>query len=202
MARTRKRNPGALRTLLVGAATVVALFLVNGHYPSLLRLAELKTFDLRMYARGTRKPHGEVAIVALDDKSISELGRWPWPRTVLAQLVDALKYYKVAVVGFDMVFSEHDDIDLEREKIVSTLKKAGLPDNTLAAASGPSNDDSFAKAIKDQGTTFIGYPLQVGAPDDKINPGFVTKMMSPAPLAYSLVRLPAGPPPPVPTAIA
>jgi adenylate cyclase len=203
MARTRKRNQGVLRTLIIGAATVIALFAVNGRHPSLLRLAELKTFDLRMYARGTHKPHGEVAIVALDDKSISELGRWPWPRTVLARLVDALKDYKVAVVGFDMVFSERDDIDLEREKIMSTLKKAGLPDNTLHTAAGASNDEAFAKAIKEQGATFIGYPLQLGSEGQgKISPGFVTKTETPAPLAYSLVRLPAGPPPPVPEAAA
>src|SRR5262245_9124705 len=154
MARTRKRAPGALRTLVIGVAMVVALFFLNIHYPSLLALAELKTFDLRMYARGTRKPHGEVAIVAIDDKSISELGRWPWPRTVLAQLVEALKQYKVGVIGFDLVFSERDDVDLEREKIVGSLKDAGLPADRLQEAAGISNDDAFAKAIKEQGATF------------------------------------------------
>jgi adenylate cyclase len=203
MARTRKRAPGALRTLAIGVAMVVALFFLNIHYPSLLALAELKTFDLRMYARGTRKPHGEIAIVAIDDKSISELGRWPWPRTVLAQLVEAPKQYKVGVIGFDLVFSERDDVDLEREKIVGSLKDAGLPADRLQEAAGISNDDAFGKAIKEQGSTFIGYPLQVESnPNAKINPGFVTKMATPPPLAYSLVRIPAGPPPPVPDAIA
>ena len=38
---------------------VVALFVLNVHYPSLLALAELKAFDLRMYARGTLKPQGD-----------------------------------------------------------------------------------------------------------------------------------------------
>jgi adenylate cyclase len=204
MARARKRNPGAWRTLLIGVAMVFALFFLNGHYPSLLRLAELKTFDLRMYARGMRKPHGEVAIVAIDDKSIAELGRWPWPRTVLAQLAQALKSYNVAVVGFDMVFSERDDIDLEREKILGNLTKAGLPTNVLAAASGISNDEAFANAIKAQGATFIGYPLQVrtGTEPDKISPGFVTKITPPAPLSFNLVRSAAGPPPVVPEALA
>src|SRR5271156_5852039 len=161
MARTRKTVPGARRTLAIGVAMVAALFVLNVHYPSLLALAELKTFDLRMYARGTRKPQGAVAIVAIDDKSISELGRWPWPRTVLAQLADALKSYKVAVVGFDMVFSERDDVDLEREQLLAALTKAGLPTDKLQAAAGISNDQVFAQAIKNQGTTFVGYPLQV-----------------------------------------
>ena len=204
MARARKKSHGAWRTLVLGAATIFGLFFINGHYPSLLRLAELKTFDLRMYARGMRKPHGEVAIVAIDDKSIAELGRWPWPRTILAQLAEALKAYKVAVVGFDMVFSEADDIDLARAKIVGNLKKAGLPTNVLAAASGTSNDEAFADAIKAQGSTFIGYPLQVktGFGAERVNPGFVTRITPPAPLSFNLVRNEGGPPPPVPQALA
>jgi adenylate cyclase len=204
MAQARKRNSGALRTLGIGVAMVVALFIFNGHYPSLLRLAELKAFDLRMYAQGTRKPHGEVVIVAIDDKSIAELGRWPWPRTVFARLVDALKSYNVGVVGFDIVFSEHDNLDLEREKIVAAVKNAGLPTDKLAAASEIGNDQTFANAVKAQGTTFIGYPLQVnsGAEAEPIRPGFAAKIVPPAPLAYNLVRIPAGPPPPVPEAIA
>ncbi len=185
---------------------VAALFVLNVHYPSLLALAELKAFDLRMYARGTRKPQGTVVIVAIDDKSISELGRWPWPRTVLAQLADALKNYKVAVVGFDMVFSERDDVDLERESLLAALNKAGLPTDKLQAAAGISNDQVFAQAIKNQGTTFVGYPLQVidpYFPSTRIDPEFVTKPETPAPLSYSLVRIDPGPiSPVVPEAIA
>src|SRR5579885_729583 len=206
MARAGKKNHGALRTLGIGVGMVLALFLVNAHYPSLLRLAELKTFDLRMYARGTRKPHGEVAIVAIDDKSISELGRWPWPRTVLARLEEALMSYKVAVVGYDMVFSERDDNDLVRQQIVDSLEKAGLPADKLTAAAGIGNDQAFANAIKAQGMTYLGYPLQVKAEGEKvtISPGFVSQTMPPAPLAYSLVRSLPGisGPPPIPQAVA
>ena len=165
MAQTRKTDPGALRTLVIGTAVVASLFFVNVHYPSLLALAELKTFDLRMYTRGTRKPQGEVAIVAIDDKSIVDLGRWPWPRTVFAQLTQALKDYHVAVVGFDLVFSERDDGDNGREKIEGNLKQPGLPADKLRRDGGISNDQIFANAIKEQGTTFVGYPFQIALPE-------------------------------------
>lgn len=49
---------------------------------------------------------GTVIIAAIDEQSIVEFGRWPWPRSMEARLVDALKDYHVAVIGFDMVFSE------------------------------------------------------------------------------------------------
>jgi hypothetical protein len=75
----------------------------------------------------------------------------------------------------------------------------------LLPASGVSNDETLANAIRAQGTTFIGYPLEVtsGTKRGKITPGFVTKMATPAPLAYGRVQVPdEGPPPPVPEAVA
>ena len=73
-----------------------------------LRFMELKSLDLRMASRGTLPAAPEVVIVAIDEKSLSELGRWPWPRTTLAKLVDTLKGYGAKVVGFDIVFAEPD----------------------------------------------------------------------------------------------
>jgi adenylate cyclase len=180
---------------------VAGLFFLNGHYPSLLRAAELKAFDLRMYARGTHKPGGEVVIVAIDDKSIVELGRWPWPRTVFARLTEALKSYKVAVVGFDMVFSERDENDLKRTP--GPEHSPGSANKVPALAL--SNDEIFANAIREQGNTFIGYPLEVETADDngEITPGFITKLATPAPLAYSHMQLPGQrPSPPLPEAAA
>jgi adenylate cyclase len=80
-----------------------------------------------MYARGTHKPDGKVVIVTIDDKSIAELGRWPWPRTVVARLTEALKSYNVAVVGFDVVFSERDDNDLQRDKLAGSPESSRHP---------------------------------------------------------------------------
>jgi len=52
---------------------------------------------------------GETIIVTIDEKSLSELGRWPWPRTVVAKLVDQLKAYGAKAVGFDIIFAEPDE---------------------------------------------------------------------------------------------
>lgn len=51
-----------------------------------------------------------VVIVDIDSKSLTEVGRFPWPRNVLAKLVDQLTgHYKVAAVGFDVSFPEPDN---------------------------------------------------------------------------------------------
>jgi adenylate cyclase len=135
-----------------------------------------------MYARAAHKPHGEVVIVAIDDKSIVELGRWPWPRTVLARLSDALKSYKAAVVGFDMVFSERDYADRQPQE-----PPGRVADNPARAGGG---DETFAQSIRAHGNSFVGYPLQVttGA-DGGLSPGFVTEIDNPPPRTYTSVEL-------------
>jgi len=51
-----------------------------------------------------------VVIVDIDEKSLKEVGRWPWPRTQTAALTSALlSNYGVASVGYDMVFAEPDN---------------------------------------------------------------------------------------------
>jgi adenylate cyclase len=63
-----------------------------------LRLSMPNTIDQR------------VVIVDIDEKSLSEIGRWPWGRNVVADLVRRLADdYQVAVIGFDVVFAEPDE---------------------------------------------------------------------------------------------
>ena len=74
-----------------------------------------------MRTRPARALSNQVVIVAIDDKSIAELGHWMWPRSVFANLQNAFIDYKVKVVGYDILFSEVDGIDVEREAIAQRL---------------------------------------------------------------------------------
>ena len=49
-----------------------------------------------------------MRIVDIDEESLKQVGQWPWPRTVLAELVDKLAANGAAAIGFDMVFPEPD----------------------------------------------------------------------------------------------
>ena len=55
-----------------------------------LDMVELKTYDLRFLSRGTLKPSHAVMLALIDEKSLDEEGRWPWPRSKIARLVDIL----------------------------------------------------------------------------------------------------------------
>src|SRR3989338_1716031 len=86
---------------VLASAIGLALYKVK---PSFIQGIDEIAGDARFKARGKVSPVKKVAVIAIDEKSINKLGRWPWPRTTIAKLVDGLAPAKVA--AFDIVFSE------------------------------------------------------------------------------------------------
>jgi len=91
-----------LLVFLLHASTVITIPFIQNiesiSYDARLRLTMPQTVDRR------------ITIVDIDEKSLAEEGRWPWGRDKLAQLLDQLfDHYRVAVVGFDVVFAERDE---------------------------------------------------------------------------------------------
>src|SRR5439155_21412357 len=58
---------------------------------------------------GRRQPTPAVVIAAIDEKSLEAEGRWPWPRSKIAALVDILSRHGARVIGVDIAFSEPDE---------------------------------------------------------------------------------------------
>ena len=112
--------------------------------PAPVQLVRLQAFDLyqRLAPRETKV--FPVLVVDIDEKSLAELGQWPWPRTLLARLVDTLTRDGVAAIGFDAVFAERDRMSPE------SLEDAfqGMTPETMAALKKlPANDQLFAKSL-------------------------------------------------------
>lgn len=98
---------------LAVAGVVAALYLFESLFPSqsLLKLIEYRVLDYRFQLRGERieaARNSPVVIVAIDEKTLEELGRWPFSRSYQADLVRALREYETRVIAFDIVFSEAD----------------------------------------------------------------------------------------------
>ena len=187
----RSRHWHALKTISWGLAAVVLVSIFNWRFKTPIEYAEFAASDLRIYRRTLPQPTGSVVIAAIDDKSIAGLGRFPWPRSIEARLVDALRSYGAAVVGFDVFFSEHDPSDLEREGIAARLKAAGVQNNAISVTLGTSNDAAFARAIKQQGATYLGYGFnshQLHEPSGGDSSAYRTQFMPKPPLAYNIVR--------------
>lgn len=197
----RKR---ARRTLAIGAVIVALLLVINAKYPSLLARTELQLFDLRLRALRRAKPVDTVAIAAVDDKSLKEIGEWPWPRAIMGRLVAALKDYRVKAIGFDVVFGEPDGYDLERKQIIGRLRMRSMSEEESRAIVGPRNDDLFAQALRAQGAAIMGFPFESHDLSSKNQRysfgGFVGTIVPPPPMEYGMVRGAPGAHPAVPTA--
>jgi adenylate cyclase len=130
-----------------------------------LHRLELLASDLRFRMRGPMAPGPEVVIAAIDEQSVDELGRWPWPYTVQAQLIRRLTAYGAAAIGYDVVFSSSDtsagldslqtmQASLVTRGYYNDAELQALVESTLAAAD---HDQLFATALQESGRTILGY---------------------------------------------
>jgi len=65
------------------------------------------------------KASDDVVIVAIDELSLKNLGRWPWSRRIHAQLVDTLTRYETKAIILDIIFSEPNTNDLEGDRLLA-----------------------------------------------------------------------------------
>lgn len=95
---------------------------------SLVQWLEHKSLDWCFAWRGPIPTTGDVVVIAIDDKSLSHEGRWPWPRATMAQLVRQIQSANPKIIALDIIFSE--------------------------PAAG---DDELAHALHDSKSTLLGY---------------------------------------------
>jgi adenylate cyclase len=153
-----------LTSFKIGFFATLVVIVVYFYDPLFFRLVDQKALDMKFKSRGTMQPVNEIAIAAIDEKSFDELGRWPWPRSTQAKLVDILTgYYKVKVIGFDVVFSRADDSDLNTLKTLEgKLERKKIQDKRLTniirqEKRRVDHDSRFEKSIKKSGKVVLGY---------------------------------------------
>jgi len=166
--------------------TIIVLILFSIGIP-FLDLVELKTFDLRFFSRGTQKPSPEVVMAVIDEKSLDTEGRWPWPRSKIARLIDALSRDGAKVISFDIGFLEPDqNINLGFIKqFDQQVRVFNIKDNRLSkfieeSALKADNDRTLARTIKNaKAKVILGYffHMSQGALDYKMEKDEIDKQL-------------------------
>ncbi len=87
------------------AGIVITLAFILFHDSALITGFERSAYDFGVRS-SNKKPSDKIAIIAIDDYSISNLGRWPWPRDKHAKLLDILRKAQPAVIGQTIFFTE------------------------------------------------------------------------------------------------
>ncbi len=157
---------------LIMSAVIFAALAVRVWDPS--PVARLRSLVFDAYQRLSPRvydPSLPVRIVDIDEESLKQIGQWPWPRTILADLVGKLAADGAAAIGFDMVFPEPDRLSpanalrfWPKSDVVASLKEE--------IEKLPSNDQIFAEAIA-KGPVVLGFiSTPEGTSQPEIKAGF------------------------------
>jgi len=155
------RRAGRIR--LAGAAVLVLLAVVIASDAAFLSALRAAWFDAcQSFAPRTPKSAPAV-VVAIDEKSLKAIGQWPWPRSVMAELVEAINRQGPAAIALDILMPEVDASSPER-----LLARGRKGDAALAAALAdrPSNDALLAAALAEANAVvaIAGMPAATGMP--------------------------------------
>jgi len=74
-----------------------------------------------------RPLHDDIIIVAIDDDSIAELGRWPWRRTLHAELLDRISADHPKAIGLDVLFTEREQTYRHDDDLLAAAIKRSAP---------------------------------------------------------------------------
>jgi len=157
---------------------VVLLFLLSSS-SELMQSLERKAYDIGVRA-STREPSDKIAVIAIDDESIANLGRWPWPRAIHSMMLDVLSSGHPKEIAETVLFSE-PQVDAGLEYInkmaallaVSSLQQSNSEEwaalNTIAqeALSNLDNDMKLAESIAKAHSVLLGMLFELGEPQGK-----------------------------------
>jgi eukaryotic-like serine/threonine-protein kinase len=161
---------------LVIVVVVIGASIVTNSFSAL----ETKAYDWGVAAT-SKSPSDRVAVIAIDNQSIDNLGRWPWSREIHANMIDKLAAAKVKVIGNTVFFFEpqKDAGLLYINKLLEVYAKNSppvaegqkpVPTNPLLSEFGPilseaeqtlNTDRRLAESIKKAGSVVL--PLNLGA---------------------------------------
>jgi adenylate cyclase len=175
--------PGLRRTAgirAVGAAVLLVLAALNwidAPWTTSLRAAWFDAYQTLAPRHVESMP---ATVVEIDEKSLAALGQWPWPRTLLAQLLDAIARERPAAIALDILMPEADALSPERVLGRNTHQDPAV---VSALRSIPSNDSELARALTADHAilVFAGTSETTGAPLRAAT--FSVRDVSPAPQA-------------------
>src|SRR5208337_4516243 len=130
-----------LALLLVAVAARIAA-------SDLLERLSLVCFDLYQQVAPREPGDAPIRIVDVDDESLSKIGQWPWPRTLVAQLIDKLRDAGAAVIAFDIDFAEPDRTSPKLLLPLIAQNGVGPEETERLLAALPDPDQRLAQAMR------------------------------------------------------
>jgi adenylate cyclase len=144
-----------------------------------IKSLEYMAYDTRLEISMPRKRDDRIVLIEIDEKSLSEVGRWPWNRSVMASLVDKLfDTYHIDLLGIDVVFPEPDDSSgLKKLQMLAKGPLKNSPDflHTLKKIEKTLDYDSlFTQSLKNR-RVVLGYSFGGNSKVGKLPKPFISE---------------------------
>ncbi|MBF0368723.1 MAG: adenylate/guanylate cyclase domain-containing protein [Magnetococcales bacterium] len=130
---------------------------VQYHPPAFLKVLSDLTFDGYQNIRPRPFMQPSVRVVTIDNKSLNEIGPWPWPKDKMAMLVEKLTGMGAKVIAFNMVFDKADPS--ASEKLLQLRELASAADLMKLATGLENQDEIFAEAVS-EGPVVTGFQVE------------------------------------------
>ena len=132
-----------------------------------------------------KDPGDKVVIIAIDDQSLDNLGRWPWPRDILANMIDKLSAAGARVIGNTILMSEPQTAPESVENLIRYVESSNAlsTDSQLGslvanAKAELNRDEKLAQSYENAGNVVLGMQFELGQPlgnPDEELPDFLLK---------------------------
>ncbi len=152
----------------MGVAITIGLSFLTWLAPNVVVRLDNTALDVQFRLRGERSPGQDVVLVLVDEKSLHEIGRWPWPRDTQARLVDQIRTGDPAVLGLDIIYAEPEEsntISEIKSWLATTQQKEPLSRKVLglleARLHGLDTDHQFSQSLARAGEVVLAVPFSV-----------------------------------------
>lgn len=136
------RSSGPRLGLVPGLALTALVAVIAWVSPEPVLRFEQALLDFRYKLRGERPVGSEIVLVVVDELSLREIGRWPWPRDIQAQLVDAIAAQVPRVIGLDILYMEPDGT-----RAGSAATQGALAQDTVPGSRSPASHRPHGRVL-------------------------------------------------------
>ena len=168
--RRKRASTATRRSTIVFAGLLPVLLVALAKLAAPAGFAQVSGLVFDAYQRSSPRPYRDagVRVVDIDDESVRRLGQWPWPRTDLADLTQAIAEAGAAAIAFDLVFSEADRTS-PRFLAERQARQGASPAQLATLRALPDHDVRFAAAVA-AAPSALGFFLTQDRPGAVVRP--------------------------------
>ena len=168
----RRLSPFRVALLATLAAALVYL---PASQLALVQQLEGELVDLRFQARPPQPASGAIVLVLIDDRSLAEIGRWPWSRSVMAQLVERLVAAGARTIALDLLLAEPESSAVPTAQLERLVRHGDTVAQLSALIEQAGGDRRLANEVERAGNVVLPilFEMAEGAAEPADLPPFV-----------------------------